>query len=62
MASFSSDRRQELGYFLVQYRLHLLTLQVVCDGGEEVSGVGALQVRAALRVGGHDALIQAQGL
>lgn len=46
----------------MQHSLHLLALQVVCDGGEEVPGVVALQRAAAVWKGGHDGFVVTEDL
>ena len=58
----SSCRWHQLSDLLLQHRLHLLALQVVSDGGEEVAGVVALQRAAAVRERRHDGLVVAEDL
>ncbi len=60
--SVLSCRRHKLCDLLLQHRLHLLVLQVVCDGGEEVSRVVALQQAAAVGESSHDGFIVAEDL
>lgn len=58
----SRRRRHKLSDLLLQYSLHLPVLQVVCDGGEEVAGVVALQRAAAVWESRHDGLVVAEDL
>lgn len=57
-----SCQRHQLRDLLLQHRLHLQVLQVVCDGGEEASGVCTLERAAAVWESSHDCLIVAEDL
>lgn len=58
----SSCRRHKLSDFLLQNSLHLLVVQILSDGGEEVAGVVSLCRAAAVWESSHDGLVVTEDL